>query len=481
MLPPELDSIAQDVRTRFRTLVAADTGMIAIGDLLGAVQLVQEFVLGLGRGMAQDFVDVRTEQALANRARCACGEVMEVHRRAAWDHKTLLGVISVRDPYTYCRACGASDRPLHAWLGTGRETWSLLAQEAAVDLATDESCEKAVDKLARHHPGVDMGRTTALRLLHEHGARAREFIDNTLGMMRDLAEEPLPAEKLPEEAEELEAEFDGGMVPVASLEPIPVVEGKAPELTPVRKLPKRRKNARWEEVKAGLVQRPGETTRLYTLRPTSGLDEAFDDLLGLAVLKGWTERTSVRGIADGARHIRVRMGETFHASPFRFILDRPHAKEHLTAAGTALAPDGLTVQEWAAGALARMESGDASSVVDELRDAYEASGADEATRNDVLRKEAAYFARNSDAVAYADYRDRGWSTASSEIESAHRDVVQQRLKIAGAWWHPDHIDDILALRMLRKNGWWDDYWAAQQQRWRDRAQKLRDERDTTAP
>lgn len=298
--------------------------------------------------------------------------------------------------------------------------------------------------------------------------------------MRDLAEEPLPARELLDDAEELEVEFDGGMVPVATLEALPVVEGQEATLTPVRKLRRRRKHTRWEEVKAGLVQKPGETARLYALRPTGGLDASFDDLFGLAVLNGWTERTSVRGIADGAKHIRVRMAEAFHACPFRFILDRPHAKEHLTAAGTALGKSGGCIQEWAARALSTMEDGRAADVVDELHTAWLASGADDATRTDALRTEAAYFARNQDAVAYADYRTRGWSTASSEIESAHRDVVQQRLKIAGAWWHPDHIDDVLALRMLRKNGWWDDYWSVQRKRWGDHARTLREERRPAA-
>jgi hypothetical protein len=41
----------------------------------------------------------------------------------------------------------------------------------------------------------------------------------------------------------------------------------------------------------------------------------------LACLKGWTEQTKVRGIADGARHIRPRMEEAFHACDFVFILD----------------------------------------------------------------------------------------------------------------------------------------------------------------
>lgn len=51
-----------------------------------------------------------------------------------------------------------------------------------MELASDESCGKAVAKLERHHPGVEMERTTALRLLHEHGPYARDFIDDLLAL-----------------------------------------------------------------------------------------------------------------------------------------------------------------------------------------------------------------------------------------------------------------------------------------------------------
>ena len=84
-------------------------------------------------------------------------------------------------------------------------------------------------------------------------------------------------------------------------------------------------------------------------------------------------------------------------------------------------------------------------------------------------REANYFDRNRDTVEYAKYREHGWSTASSEIESAHRHVVQCRLKIAGAWWRPDTVDDVLALRMLKANGWWDEYWRTQRSAWKSRA------------
>jgi hypothetical protein len=84
------------------------------------------------------------------------------------------------------------------------------------------------------------------------------------------------------------------MIPVATLEPIVPPKGEKRELTPVRGLPRRRKDCRWEEVKVGLVQKPGEVDRLYALRPTAGLVESFDDLFALARMKGWTEHAEPR-------------------------------------------------------------------------------------------------------------------------------------------------------------------------------------------
>jgi hypothetical protein len=47
---------------------------------------------------------------------------------------------------------------------------------------------------------------------------------------------------------------------------------------------------------------------------------------------------------------------------------------------------------------------------------------------------------------------------SGEIASAHRYVVQQRLKRPGAWRSPDNADAMLALRLARANNQWSQYW-----------------------
>ncbi len=48
--------------------------------------------------------------------------------------------------------------------------------------------------------------------------------------------------------------------------------------------------------------------------------------------------------------------------------------------------------------------------------------------------------------------------ASGEVESAHRVIPHKRLKLPGAWWHPGNVNPMLALRVLRANEWWADFW-----------------------
>ncbi|MBC6477807.1 MAG: hypothetical protein GDA56_23805 [Hormoscilla sp. GM7CHS1pb] len=47
---------------------------------------------------------------------------------------------------------------------------------------------------------------------------------------------------------------------------------------------------------------------------------------------------------------------------------------------------------------------------------------------------------------------------SGKIESAHRYVIQERLKLAGSWWTVENADNMLALRILRVNNDWQSYW-----------------------
>ena len=254
MLPPEVQAMADEFIKRYRVFLENDRDGEQVPELLSAEEHAGTVTRSIGHGMVQTFVNVRAEQAKMNRSSCSCDEIPGVHRTTSWKRETPFGRVSVKDPYVYCRTCGDTNRPVHVLLGTKRETWSPLVEEAAVDLASDESCGKAVAKLTRHHPGVEMGRTTALRMLHEHGRQARAFIDHKLAAAQEVVD-LVPALR-PKGTKEMEVQFDGGMIPVATLEPIEIEDGQEPELTPVRRLPKRKKVCRWEEAKVGLVQLP---------------------------------------------------------------------------------------------------------------------------------------------------------------------------------------------------------------------------------
>jgi len=54
----------------------------------------------------------------------------------------------------------------------------------------------------------------------------------------------------------------------------------------------------------------------------------------------------------------------------------------------------------------------------------------------------------------------GICRSAPERSKAHRYIAQQRLKRPGAWWRVKHAEYMLALRVTRRNGDWDAYWAS---------------------
>ena len=66
-------------------------------------------------------------------------------------------------------------------------------------------------------------------------------------------------------------------------------------------------------------------------------------------------------------------------------------------------------------------------------------------------------------VTCPDYKtaiEKGLPIGSGEIESAHRYVIQKRLKLPGAWWITDNVVSMLRLRVVRANNDWQEYWSS---------------------
>jgi len=66
-----------------------------------------------------------------------------------------------------------------------------------------------------------------------------------------------------------------------------------------------------------------------------------------------------------------------------------------------------------------------------------------------------YYENNLKRMQYKDYRNRGWLIGSGPMESAHRTVIQQRMKLSGQRWTIQGAQQIVNLRVAEKNGKWD--------------------------
>jgi len=55
---------------------------------------------------------------------------------------------------------------------------------------------------------------------------------------------------------------------------------------------------------------------------------------------------------------------------------------------------------------------------------------------------------------------QGSPIGSGEIKSADGYIIQQRLKLPGAWWSPDNADSMMALRIriIGANEKWNESW-----------------------
>jgi hypothetical protein len=72
-----------------------------------------------------------------------------------------------------------------------------------------------------------------------------------------------------------------------------------------------------------------------------------------------------------------------------------------------------------------------------------------------------YMDKRRKYLNYKDALDADLPIGSGEIESGIRAIIQSRLKVPGAWWLYENANSMLALKTVRANGFWNQYWMKQ--------------------
>ncbi len=419
--------------------IAQDFIMTTLDDSADGVRDVDQVLQGLLRRVGLDACANITGRVAKEVSEKAKVPGMGIQRRPTVTYGCVFGSFTVDSPYLYDRRTGQSFRPVQEVLGIRNGGRSTALERALTDFGAEDSYGQGADRFEEHY-GWHVDRGCVRHVTRKVADEVEKWVTTRLESGEDAFMESLATRP---GVDRVLGEQDGSMVRTGTLSAAP---GK--ETTATRRLPRRRRERQWREVRVGVTRELDGTEKTY-VAAMDGYPTVTRSLFQAAVGHGLSSRSETICVGDGANGLREEMLSQFPNASY--ILDRYHLLEHMyeTAEEIGLAEDDR--RTWVESWMVRIDRGEARAVVVELR----------ATRGrgqKRVRRLAGYLERFRDCVHYDAYRERGVPIGSGEVESAHRSIPQKRMKLPGACWHPDSVNPMLALRVLRANKWWREFW-----------------------
>lgn len=320
-------------------------------------------------------------------------------------------------------------RPLAELLGLRAGGLTRHIQAALVDFGADQSFAKAAGKLYRHHR-VKLSTSTVRTYTLKHARGIR------LEFERYKPSGALPARG----AGDIVAEIDGTMLPVVYTEP--GKDGNA----------RKHRNCQWKETRLSAAQAKGKAQSFFAVSGAE-VEQAGQAWARAVALAGWGVDTRIHGLGDGAAWIHLQYQQTFGTCPGGYLLDFYHVCEYLAAAGAGGA---ATHSRWLEVQKKRLLEGHPDRVLAALEPYLESQTIDNA--NAPIRAAHRYLSNRIEQLDYPNAIEKELPIGSGLIEGGHRHVLQNRLKISGAWWKYENLQDMAHLRVCRANQQEDQYW-----------------------
>ena len=308
---------------------------------------------------------------------------------------------------------------------------SYLLQKAFVDFGADDSFETARKKVKEHY-GVDIASSTTRLDVEKHAKIMHEMV-----YKKELIIVPK------NEAAVVIGETDGCMVPVVT------VKNELDSFNDQRK----NKNHEWKEARLALARAKGSVDPVYAATIGS-VDDAGTQLANVVKSAGEGERTKIHCLGDGATWISDQV-EIFFGNKAKFLLDFFHVSDYLAIAASCC--NSNKPRDWMHEQQDLLKNNMAHQVLQNIKDHLQFCTSKE---NCQAVKCFNYLSKRLHQLDYKGAIEEGLPIGSGEIEGGHRSVIQARLKISGAWWDIDNAQNMLALRTVRANGLWNNYWTA---------------------
>ena len=316
---------------------------------------------------------------------------------------------------------GAELRPFCQRAGVQHRGYSRPLQRVLSDFGAEASFGRAAQRVKEHYR-IDIPGSAVRRETLNHGRQMSGLAFKHKG--------PLPRQII--------TEMDGSMVPV--MQP-----GKGPD-------GRKGKTLLWREARLCLARGVEQTKAVYGATMGTA-DIASGVWRETALQAGLHDQAFVHGVGDGAPWIVDKFGENF-GQQGHYLIDYYHVSEYLAAAAPAVAAKGKE-HHWRHRQQGRLLNNQSAKVLRSMAPYQEVAMAAETPVRDACR----YLKERQNHLDYAAARHHQLPIGSGEIESAHRHVIQHRLKLAGAWWKETNLEPILQLRVARANNLWTSYWS----------------------
>ena len=305
--------------------------------------------------------------------------------------------------------------------------YSQGVQEAMADFGAHESFEHAAQRLSRHYP-VSISDTTVRKHTLKAGQKARATQECHGGVGA------LPAQG----AECVEAQADGTMLPLLGFE-------KASPSADRRK----RRSVHWREQRLCVTRAQGSARAHYACS-MEGVEALGHAWAHIAKQSGWGLDTQIHVVGDGACWVGEQARQNF-GRHCRVLVDFYHVSEYLAAVAARHKP---ADKNWLGRQQSNLKKGRCEKVIKELERLEEPQS--EPDELAVARNARRYLGNRRDQLWYDEALRLGRSIGSGLIEGSHRHVLQQRLKLSGAWWLPENAKAMSHLRVALANNTFDE-------------------------
>jgi hypothetical protein len=374
-------------------------------------------------------VEGRREDVERDRTCPQCGERMQNKGSQPRQCETLLGRLYYKRRYYYCTNCGKGRYPLDEAMGIGAGQLS-------------DGCESALSRLGASLPFQPAAETfTALTGISVSGrqlARITEKRGRQLESRRADQRAAILAGQVPNDR----AQGSGRWCSSLDAAKVRFMDG-------------------WHEVKAGVVFRAQsrdlshdrvQARDLSYVVQLGSMDQAGERLYTEAIRRGVCPISDeVTCLADGAPANWTQFDLHF---PKRIEgLDWYHATQHLWAAAKGVFGEGTDeARHWVTAQKDALWVGKVPSVLASLRHAA-TLGHGQAAQDEIH-----YFESNQTRMDYGTFREQGCPIGSGTVESACKQVIIARARLAGMRWSTAHLQGVLSLRAELLSRRWAQAW-----------------------